>query len=165
MEIDMLSHWPTLCDQIQQALNLNSLCKYGNLHKTYLFENLKKPVNCSYIIVFLRQSACNAITRDIHQWYKINTNKITDNHNITLCNDPIIDMIPLPSAEPSESTTFETIVRLTPSQNQRDLPNNIPTQPISNTSILTNNKTCNPSQNNMGQPHDQPPLSCNGLAW
>ena len=39
--------------------------------------------------------------------------KITDNHNSPLCTDPIIIMMPLPTAEPSESISFETIARLT----------------------------------------------------
>ena len=38
------------------------------------------------------------------------------------------NMVPLPPAEPPEINTFETIVRLSLSQNQRDLPNNIQTQ-------------------------------------
>ena len=53
------------------------------------------------------------------------------------------------TAEPSESNDIETIVRLTLSQNQRDLLNNNLTQLISNSDI------CNPSQNNMTQSQDQ----------
>ena len=52
----------------------------------------------------------------------------------------------LPSAEPSASNAIETIVRLTLSQNQRDLPNNNQTQAIPNTSIITNNNICNTSK-------------------
>ena len=116
MDIDVMSHSTTLCNQILQALNVNSLCKYDNLHKAYLFENSNKPVNCSYILVFLKQSVCYAITPDTHQWYRMNTNEITDNHNIALCNDPVIKQVPLPTAGPSEPNPFETIVRLTLAQ-------------------------------------------------
>ena len=55
------------------------------------------------------------------QWYRINTNKITNSHIIANCNDTTINMVPLPPAEPSESNAFETIVRLSLLQNQRDL--------------------------------------------
>ena len=73
MDIDALLHSPALCNQILQALNLNDLYKYDNLHKAYLFENPKKPVNWSYILVFLKQSACYAIIPGMYQWYRINT--------------------------------------------------------------------------------------------
>ena len=110
-----------------------------NLHKAYVFEDSNKQVNCSYIRVFLKQSACYTVTPDTHQWYRINKNEITDNHNIAICNDTTINLVPLPSAEPLEFNVFEIIVRLSCSQNQRDLPNDIQTQAISNTSIPTNN--------------------------
>ena len=67
MDIDALLHSPSLCNKILQALNLDSLHKYGNLHKAYLFENSNKPINCSDILVLLKQSACYAITTDTHQ--------------------------------------------------------------------------------------------------
>ena len=79
----------------------------------------------------------------------INTNEITDNNNKAIYNDPAINMVPLPPAELSESNAFETIVKLSLSQNQRDLLNDIQTQAISNTSILTNNNICNTPQSNM----------------
>ena len=146
-DINALSHSSTICNQILQALNLNGFCKYDNLHKVYLFENSNKSVNCSYVLAFLKQSAWYAINPDTHQWYGINTNEITDNHNIALCNDSISNMVLLPTAGPSESNAFETLVRLTLSQNQRNLSNNNQTQLISSNSILTNNNTYNPSQN------------------
>ena len=90
-----------------------------------------------------------------HQWYCINTNEITDNHNIAICNDTTINMVPLPTAEPSESNAFERIARLSLSQNQREPPNDIQTQSISKTSILTNNNICNTPQNSMTWSHDQ----------
>ena len=64
-------------------------------------------------------------------------------------------MLPFPVAEPLESNAFETIAKLTLSQNQRDLPNNNQTQTIYSNSVLTNDNTCNPSQNNKVYSHDQ----------
>ena len=52
-------------------------------------------------------------------------------------------MVPLPPAEPPEINTFETIVRLSLLQNQRDLPNVTQTQTAPNTSIITNNNIGN----------------------
>ena len=51
-----------------------------------------------------------------HQWYRINTNKITDNHNIAICNDTTINMVLLPPAEQLEFNTLKTIARLSPLQ-------------------------------------------------
>ena len=121
----------------------------------HIFEYSNQPVNCSYILVFLKQSACYTVTPDTHQWYRINTNEMTDNLNLAICNDTTINMVLLPPAEPSESNTFATIVRLSLLQNQTDLPNDIPRQAISNTSILTNNNICNTPQNDMTQSHDK----------
>ena len=100
MDIDALSHSPTLHNKILQELNLNGLCQYYNTHQAYLFENSHKVVNCSYILVFLTQSACYVITPNRHQWYKITTNEILENHKITLCNNPAVHMVPIPPAEP-----------------------------------------------------------------
>ena len=158
MNIDALSHSTTLSNRILQSLYLNGLCKYDNLCKAYLFEYSNQPVFCSSILVFLKQSACYTVTPDTHQSYRTNTNKITDNHNTVLCNGPRINMVPLPTAELSESNAFETIARLTLSQNQMDLPNNNQIQAIPNTSILTNFNICNTPQNNMAQSHDQSTL-------
>ena len=155
MDIDKLSHSTTLCNNIIQSLNIKGLCKYDNLHNRYCFEHSNKWVNCSYILVFLKQHLCYIVTPDIHQWYRINTNEITDDHNIAICNDTSINMVPLPQAEPLEFNTFKTIVNLSLSKNQRDLPNDIQTQTISNTSILTYNNLCNTSQNNTTQTNDQ----------
>ena len=52
MDIDALSHSPTLHDKILQELKLNRLWNYDNTHKAYLFENSNQIVNCSYILVF-----------------------------------------------------------------------------------------------------------------
>ena len=50
-----------------QEVNLNGLCKYDNTNKAYLFKNADKIVNNSYILLFLKQSTCYAITPDTHQ--------------------------------------------------------------------------------------------------
>ena len=36
MDIDALSHSPTLCNKILQEFNLNGLCQYSNLHKALI---------------------------------------------------------------------------------------------------------------------------------
>ena len=151
MDIDTLSHSTTLHKKILQSLNLNHMCKYDNSHQAYLFEYSNKLVNFSSILVFLKQYVCYTITPDTHQWYRINTNEITDNHNIAIWNDTTINMFPLPTAEPSKSNAFETIARLTLSQNQREPPNDNQRQAIPSISMLTNNNICNTPQNNMTQ--------------
>ena len=84
------------------------------------------------------------VTPNTHKWYWIETNEITDNHIIAICNDTTINMAALPPADPPGFKAFETIVRLSLSQNQRDLPDNIQIQSIPNTSIITNNNIGNP---------------------
>ena len=158
MDRDTLSHSTTLCNKIIQSLNYvfhSKVCASMTIYIRHIFEYSNKPVNCSSILIFLKLCVCYTKTPNTHQWYRINTNEITDNHNTTICNDTTINMVSLPSAKPSESNAFETIMRLSLSQNQRDLPNYIQTQAISNTSILTNNNICNTPQNTMIQSHDQ----------
>ena len=87
-----------------------------NTNQAYLYENSNKIFNCSYILVFLKQSTCYTRTPDTHQWYRINPNEITDNHKIELCNDLTVHMVSIPSAEPWEVNAVETIARLTLSQ-------------------------------------------------
>ena len=99
MDIDVLSQSPILHNKILQELHLNGLCLSNNTHQAYLFENSQKIANCWYILVFLKQSTCYAIIPDTHQWYRINTNEITDNHKIALCNGPKVHMVQLSSAE------------------------------------------------------------------
>ena len=52
MDIDALSHSPTLCNKILQELNLNGLCQYNNAQQAYMFKNANHIVNCSYILIF-----------------------------------------------------------------------------------------------------------------
>ena len=95
-------------------------CACISTHQAYLFENSSKIVNCSCILVFLKQSTCYAITPDTHQWNRINTNEVTDNHKVALCNDMTVHMIPLPPAELCEINAYTTIARLTFSQAQNE---------------------------------------------
>ena len=84
------------------------------VHVRYTYLNIScKPINCSCILVFLKQSACYTVTPDTHQWYWINTNEITYNHNTAIFNDTTTNMVPLPP----EINTFQTVVRLLLSQN------------------------------------------------
>ena len=79
MDIDALSHSPELCNEILQELNHSGLCQYNKLHKAYIFEKSNCIVNCSHMLIFLRQLTCYVITPHIHQWYKINVNEILEN--------------------------------------------------------------------------------------
>ena len=38
MDVDALSHFPTLCNKILQELNLNDLCLYNNTHQAFSFK-------------------------------------------------------------------------------------------------------------------------------
>ena len=126
------------------------------IHVRHTYFNIQNiPVNCFYILVVLKQSTCYTVTQDIHQWYGINTNKIIANHTIATCNDSTINIVLLPPDDPSEFNAFETIVRLSLSQNQRDLPSDTQTQTTSNTPTITNNNIGNTSTINMKQPQDQ----------
>ena len=150
-----MSHSTTICNKVLQAMSLNGLCKYDISRQAYLFEHSNKPVNCSHILVFLKQSACYTVNLNTHQWYRINTNEITNNHAIAICNDNSINIVPLPPAEPSEFNTFGTITRLLLSQNQAELPNVTHTQTISNNTSTPNNDIDNTSPAKMAQTNDQ----------
>ena len=113
MDIDALSHSHTLCNKILQELNLNCFCQYSNSHQAYIFENSNHIVNCSYILIFLRQSTCYIITPDTNQWWKINANEILEKHKLALYNDKLTHMVPITPAEPPEIDTFTTVARLT----------------------------------------------------
>ena len=155
MDIDMLSHSPTLCNKFLQELNLNGMCLYNNTDQAYLFKHSNKIVNCSYILVFLKQSTCYTITPDTHQWYRINTDEITNTHKIALFNDLKVHTVPLPPAEPLEGNAFETSVRLTFSEAQKEHVSNTHTQPIYSSATSTNNNINSSLQNNNVHPHDQ----------
>ena len=63
-------------------------------------------------------------------------------------------MVLLTPSEPSEFNAFETIVRLSLSQNERNLPNDSHTQTASNAPIIANNNVDNTSTTKTTQPHD-----------
>ena len=117
-----MSHSTIICNKVLQTMNLNGLCKYDIPQQAYLFEHSNKPVSCSHILVFLKQSTCYTVDPDTHQWYRINANDIINNHTIAICNDDSINMVPLPPAEPPQFSAFGTVVRLSLSQNLMDLP-------------------------------------------
>ena len=70
------------------------------------------PVNCSPILIFLQNSACYTIHPDMHQWYRINNQEITDTHYITIYNDKTVHIVQLPTARPNETNAVETFARL-----------------------------------------------------
>ena len=45
MNIDTLSHSPTLQNKLLQELNLHGLCKYNSMQQASLYENSNKIVN------------------------------------------------------------------------------------------------------------------------
>ena len=47
MDIDMLSHSPTLHNRLLHELDLHGLCLYSKTNQAYLPKYLKKIVNCS----------------------------------------------------------------------------------------------------------------------
>ena len=148
MNIDALSCSPTLQDQILQEVNLHGLCIYNNTQHAYLYENSNKVVTHSHIIVFLKQSTCYALTPDRHQWFRINANEINDKHKITLCNDPTVHIMQLPSADPLEVNALNTIERLLHSHTSVNHMNNNHPQPSYNISTSSNNSMNNSPQTN-----------------
>ena len=118
MDIDALSHSPTLHKKILQESNLNDLLQYSNSHQAYIFEKSDIIVNCSYVLIFLRQSICYVITPNTHQWYKISVNEIFESHKLVLCYDHLTHMVPIPPAELPKINAFTTIARLTFLQTQ-----------------------------------------------
>ena len=67
-------------------------------------------------------------------------------------------MVPLPSSEPLEVNTFETIARLAFSPTHKGHLNNIHTETIYSNSTLTNNNINSSPQNNNVYPHNQSPV-------
>ena len=143
MDIDRLSHSNTLHDQIMESLNQKSLCKYDSLHKAYVFQQSAILVNCSHILIFLKHLHCYTVNPDTHQWYRINSHKIQENHNVAICNDKTVNTIQLPPAEPPEANAIETFARLTTIN--------------SNTNVdqISNNTNGNPPLNSIPLPDNQ----------
>ena len=152
MNIDILSHSNTLCNKILKSLNLNCLCKYDSFGKAYLFEHSNAPVNCSYILIFLKTLACYTITPDTHQWYRINTNEILDRHNVAICNEATVNMVLLSPVEPYKTNAIETFARLAPPNSQTDIDCITDGQFIANNH---NTNKCNASSNSIIPPDYQ----------
>ena len=53
-----------------------------------------------------------------HQWYKINTNEILQDHELTFCDDKLAHMVPLPPAELPVINQYMPILRVKVLQNQ-----------------------------------------------
>ena len=77
MDTDALSHPPTLCNKILQELTLNGLCQHSNSHKAYIFEKSNHTVNCSYMLIFLRQSMCCHYVTHTHTHTPVIQNQYT----------------------------------------------------------------------------------------
>ena len=146
---------PTLCNKILQELNLNGLCQYCNSHKVYIFKKSNCIVNCSYVLVFLRQSTCYVITPNKHQWYKISANKILESHKLALWKDHLTHIGPKPPAKLPEINAFTTITGLTFLQTQDEQVSNTYTQPMYSDIVLVNQNTNSSLQNQYVHPHDQ----------
>ena len=96
--------------------------------------------------------ACYTITPDRGQWYRINTNEITDSHNVAICNDASVNMVELSPAEPYEANIIETLARLSP---QTDIDH------ITNRQFIANNHNTNKnhaSSNSIIPPDNQSTL-------
>ena len=131
---------------------------YANIAIQIKHTYLKKSnciVNCSYVLIFLRQSMCYVITPHTHQWYKINANKIFESHKLALCDDHSTHMVPVPPAEPLEINAFTKITRLTFLQTQDEQVSNTHTQPMYSEITLVNQNTNSLLQNQNIFPHDQ----------
>ena len=146
MQYCIQTHYVT---QRLKSLNLNGLCKYDSLHKAYIIEHSDIPVICFHILIFLKTLAFYTITQDTHQWYRINTQKIMDSHNIAICNDKTVNMVQLPPVEPNEANTIEIFARLTTTNSQMNVEQLTNGQPITNSH---NSNKCSASSNNILSP-------------
>ena len=94
MGIKTMSQTPEIHNKILQELNQNGLCQYSKSHKAYIFEQSNQSVNCSHVFMFLKMATCYVITPHTHQWYKINTNEILQDHKLAFCDDKVVHMVP-----------------------------------------------------------------------
>ena len=93
MAIDTLSRTLELSNKILQKLNQNGLCHYKKSCKAYIFEQSKQPINSSHVLMFLNTATHYVITPHTHQWYRINTTEILQDHELVLCDDEVAHMI------------------------------------------------------------------------
>ena len=63
--------------------------------------------------MFLNMATCYVVTPHAHQWYRINTKEILQDHELALCDDTITHMVPLPLAELPAINAYMTILRVT----------------------------------------------------
>ena len=91
--------------------------------------------------MFLNMAACYVVTPHIHQWYRINTKEILQDHELVLCDDEVAYMVPLPPSEPLAMNTYMTLPRVTLQQNE-DSQNNVHSkQPQCTSTPLVNQLT------------------------
>ena len=94
------------------------------------------------------------MTPDTHQWYKLYTNEILENHKLALHNDSAVHMVPIPPAEPYEINAFKTIPRLIFLQTHNEQINSTCTQPMYSNSTSANHNTNSSPQNDNVHPHE-----------
>ena len=58
---------------------------------------------------------------DTHYWLRVNTQEIMDSHNIAICNDGLVNMVQLPSAESNEANAIKTFARLSNTNSQTNI--------------------------------------------
>ena len=85
---------------------------------------------------------CYVITPHTHQWYKINANKILENHILALCDDQSAQMVPLPP----EINAYTSMIRLTLVKSQDGQINGNCNQPMYNNMPLVNQYMNGPHQ-------------------
>ena len=90
-----------------------------------------------------------------YQWYKINTNKILQDHKLALCDDKVVHMVLLPSAEPPPINEYMTVPRVTLLQNQDCQNNAHGKQPQWNSTLLHKQPSEQSHQNQDVYPYDQ----------
>ena len=83
------------------------------------------------------------VNPDTHQWYRMNSHKIMESHNILICNDKTMNIVQLPPAEPPEANATETFARLTTINSNTNIDpdsNNINDNPPLNSIPFSNNQ-------------------------
>ena len=105
--------------------------------------------------MFLNIVTCFLFTPHTHQWYRINTKEILQNHKLAFCTDKVAHMVPLPSAEPPVINVYMTILRVTLQQNQDSQDNAHGKQPQCTSTPLVYQPTGRSHQSQNVHPHNQ----------
>ena len=93
-------------------------------------------------------------TPHAHQWYRINTKEILQDHRLGLCDDNIAHMVSLPPSQPPAINTYMTLPQVTLQQNQ-DCQNNAHSkQPQCTSTSLVHQPTEWSHQSQNVHPHD-----------